>query len=38
MVRRMLPARTGAERLEMGSEIFAVARTMVLAISRTRVS
>ena len=31
MVRRMLLARTGAERLEMGSQMFEVARTMVLA-------
>jgi hypothetical protein len=31
MVRRMLLARTGAERLEMGSQMFEVARTMVVA-------
>ncbi len=31
MVRRMLLARTGAERLDMGSQMFEVARTMVLA-------
>jgi hypothetical protein len=31
MVRQMLLGRTGAERLEMGSQMFEVARTMVLA-------
>ena len=31
MVRQMLLARTGAERLEMGNEMFEVARTMVVA-------
>ena len=30
-VRQMLLARTGAERLDMGSQMFEVARTMVLA-------
>jgi hypothetical protein len=31
LVRQMLLARTGAERLEMGSQMFEVARTMVVA-------
>ena len=31
MMRRMLLARTGSERLVMGSQMFEVARTMILA-------